>query len=125
MRKLKKGPADKSYGIAVAKLAGLPPAVIARAAGPSRLREGRSDSQSANSLPDSDLALAADRPEPRSDLRCPNVRGQSRVHRSSADLKSANLENLSPLQAFDLLLRLKQRLDAQSDTDRRGQPKPD
>ena len=60
--------------------------------------------------PESDLALAADRPPENPVLE---------------ELKSANVEKLSPLAAFDLLLRLKRRLDALSDRDRRGQPKSD
>jgi len=110
MRKLKPGPADKSYGIAVARLAGLPRAVIERA------RQVLADFEKGEALsigqlaPDSDFALAADRPPENPVIE---------------ELKSADVEKLSPLAAFDLLLRLKQRLAALSDRDRRGQPKPD
>ena len=110
LRKLKPGPADKSYGIEVARLAGLPPAVIARA------KQVLADFEKGEALsigqlaPESDLALAADRPPENPVLE---------------ELKSANVEKLSPLAAFDLLLRLKRRLDALSDRDRRGQPKSD
>ena len=100
MRKLKPGPADKSYGIAVARLAGLPPAVIERA------KQVQADFEKGEALsigqlaPESDLALAADRP-----LENPVLE----------ELKSADVEKLSPLAAFDLLLRLKQRLAEQND----------
>jgi DNA mismatch repair protein MutS len=109
MRKLKPGPADKSYGIAVARLAGLPPAVIERA------KQVQADFEKGEALsigqlaPESDLALAADKPTSESTVPSP----ESIV---LTELKAAEVEKLSPLQAFDLLLRLKQRLDG---------PKPD
>jgi DNA mismatch repair protein MutS len=118
MRKLKPGPADKSYGIAVARLAGLPSSVISRA------RQVQADFEKGEALsigqlaPESDLALAADKPASESMVPSP----ESIV---LTELKAAEVEKLSPLAAFDLLLRLKQRLDALSDRDRRGQPKPD
>ena len=97
MRKLKPGPADKSYGIAVARLAGLPPAVIERA------RRVQADFEKGEALSIGQLApdrrlLAADKPPEDPVLQ---------------DLRAADIEKLSPLQAFDLLLRLKQRLDEQ------------
>ena len=117
MRKLKKGPADKSYGIAVAKLAGLPSSVISRAQQVQADFE-KGEALSINQLaPQSDLALAADRspsdslpPAPCSSLLSPQSSLLNPESSVLADLKSANLESLSPLQAFDLLLRLKQRL---------------
>jgi len=110
MRKLKKGAADKSYGIAVAKLAGLPTAVIERA------RQVLADFEQGERFsvgqlaPDSDLALAADKSA--SESPAPGSSSSVLSPESSvlADLRSADLENLSPLQAFDLLLRLKQSL---------------
>jgi DNA mismatch repair protein MutS len=152
MRKLKPGPADKSYGIAVAKLAGLPSSVISRA------QQVQADFEKGEALsigqlaPESDLALAADgkpglyrapgaprgcpefsggvamaadKPHKKSEVRTPNAEvpsssfGARRSDLSEAvlaELSSADLDNLSPLQAFDLLLRLKQRLQ---------EPKPD
>jgi DNA mismatch repair protein MutS len=97
MRKLKEGPADKSYGIAVARLAGLPPAVIERA------RQVQADFEKGEALSIGQLApdrglLAADKPPENPVLQ---------------DLRATDIEKLSPLQAFDLLLRLKQRLDNQ------------
>ncbi|MCX6843661.1 MAG: DNA mismatch repair protein MutS [candidate division WOR-3 bacterium] len=117
MRKLKPGPADKSYGIAVARLAGLPSSVISRA------EQVQADFEKGEALsigqlaPDREL-LAADKPSEKSMVHSP----ESIV---LTELKAAEVEKLSPLQAFDLLLRLKQRLDAPSDGDGRGQPKPD
>ena len=93
MRKLKEGPADKSYGIAVARLAGLPPAVIERA------RQVQADFEKGEALSLGQLApdrglLAADRPPD---------------HPVIARLKTTNIERLSPLDAFNLLLELKRR----------------
>jgi len=108
MRKLKPGPADKSYGIAVARLAGLPSSVIGRA------RQVQADFEKGEALsigqlaPESDLALAADKPHEKSEVLGQNDEVQYSV---LDDLKSAEIEKLSPLQAFDLLLRLKRRLD--------------
>jgi DNA mismatch repair protein MutS len=108
MRKLKQGPADKSYGIAVARLAGLPSSVIERA------KQVQADFEKGEAIsigqlaPGSDLALAADRPASQSPL--PDPRPPTPESLVLVDLKSANLDSLSPLQAFDLLLRLKQRL---------------
>jgi len=95
MRKLKEGPADKSYGVAVARLAGLPPAVIERA------KQVQADFEKGEALSIGQLApdrglLAADKPPEDPILQ---------------DLRATDIEKLSPLQAFDLLLHLKQRLD--------------
>jgi len=71
------------------------------------------------------VAMAADKPHKKSEVRTPNAEvpsssfGARRSDLSEAvlaELSSADLDNLSPLQAFDLLLRLKQRLQ---------EPKPD
>jgi DNA mismatch repair protein MutS len=111
MRKLKAGPADKSYGIAVAKLAGLPPRVIERA------RQVQADFEKGEALtigqlsPGGDMALAADKPAEKSEVRSTNDELRDSV---LADLTSADIESLSPLQAFDLLLRLKRQLKDQS-----------
>ena len=108
LRKLKPGPADKSYGIAVARLAGLPSSVISRA------KQVQADFEKGEMLsigqlaPDSDLALAADKPHDNSQVESPNDEVQGSVLN---ELKDAEVEKLSPLAAFDLLLRLKQRLD--------------
>ena len=124
MRKLKEGPADKSYGIAVAKLAGLPSSVISRARqvladfeqgeklSVGHLAPGGDMTQSSSIgivSPADDMALAADKPQAKSNVQSP----ESIV---LSELRAADVETLSPLAAFDLLLHLKQRLDA---------PKPD
>jgi len=129
MRKLKPGPADKSYGIAVAKLAGLPSQVITRAQqvladfeqgeklSVNHLAPGRDMTQlsSIGIVSQPDVAMAADKPASESMVPGSESIVHSPESKVLADLKSADLDNLSPLQAFDLLLRLKQRLDAKED----------
>lgn len=103
LRRMKPGPADRSYGIAVARLAGMPLPVIARA------REileglGRAEQQQ--------LALAADRGQvgPRSDA---SIDGSDRpVHPVLVRLRGLNTDELSPLQALNLLAEI-HRLSAQ------------
>ena len=90
LRKLKPGPADKSYGIAVAKLAGLPEPVIRRAR---ELLARLSKAEQLNLSQVSaqvELALAADKPP----------------HPVLARLRGLNPDELSPLQALNLLAEL-------------------
>ena len=96
------GPADRSYGIAVAKLAGLPPAVLARAKSVlGKLEEGRAATGGiAAGLDDLPLfAAVADAPEAGPDpLR--------------AALGEVEADALSPRDALELVYRLK-RLQAE------------
>jgi DNA mismatch repair protein MutS len=93
------GPADRSYGIAVGRLAGLPPAVLARAkAVLSKLEAGR-DATGGLAAGLDDLPLfAAAAPEP--DARDP-------VH---VALESLDIDALSPRDALDRLYELKRLL---------------
>jgi DNA mismatch repair protein MutS len=90
------GAADRSYGIQVARLAGLPPAVIERAGAVLRQLEDGDDAQALNRLVD-DLPLfsAAPRAVPR----------DSGVEEA---LKNLNADELTPREALDLLYRLKE-----------------
>ncbi|MBM3323899.1 DNA mismatch repair protein MutS, partial [candidate division WOR-3 bacterium] len=98
LRKLKPGPADKSYGIAVARLAGLPSEVIRRAEQvlavfEEKERKGVTGlSAVSEQVP---AAIAADAPS----------------HPVLEQLRQTDLERLSPIEAFNLLLRLKRELD--------------
>ncbi len=90
------GPADRSYGVQVAKLAGVPPAVVARA----RQVLDRLESE----------AVAPRRTSP--SCRCspplrrprPPFRGPSEVEAALAEL---DLDGMSPREAMDALYRLK------------------
>ncbi len=92
LRKIHPGPADKSYGIAVAKLAGLPYAVIQRAKD-LLVQLGQQEEQFNFSLlaEPSDLPVAAERPH---------------IHPVISRLRNLNINELSPLQALNLLAEL-------------------
>ena len=101
LHELAEGPADRSYGIAVAKLAGLPPLVLARAkAVLAKLEEGRAATGGiAAGLDDLPLFAAAPREEDTPDaLR--------------AALAAIEPDSLSPREALELLYTLK-RLEAE------------
>ena len=90
------GAADRSYGIAVAKLAGLPPSVVARAKSVlAKLEAGRDATGGiAAGLDDLPLFAAAAEPEQRSD--------------PLADaLAEIEPDSLSPREALEALYRLK------------------
>jgi DNA mismatch repair protein MutS len=100
LHRVKAGAADRSYGIQVAKLAGLPGAVVDRA----REVLGRlekTDTRTANGGALDDLPLfAAARPK-----SGPGKKGPSAVE---AALAALNPDQLSPRDALDALYRLKQ-----------------
>jgi DNA mismatch repair protein MutS len=90
------GAADRSYGIAVAKLAGLPPAVVARARSVlAKLEAGRDATGGiAAGLDDLPLFAAAAEPEQAPDP-------------IAAALAGVEPDKLSPREALDMLYRLK------------------
>ncbi|MGQ0660285.1 DNA mismatch repair protein MutS [Sphingosinicella sp.] len=96
LHEVAEGPADRSYGIAVAKLAGLPPAVLARAkAVLAKLEAGRAATGGiAAGLDDLPLFAAAPAEEAAPDA----------VH---AALAEALPDTLSPRDALELVYRLK------------------
>lgn len=98
LHELAPGPADRSYGLAVARLAGLPPAAIARAKSVlARLEAGRAKTGGlAAGLDDLPLFAAADAaPKPPPDaLR--------------AALAALDIDALSPREALERLYALKQ-----------------
>ena len=93
------GAADRSYGIQVAKLAGLPPAVVARA---ETVLETLEQGEQAG-------ALAPPRRRPAAVLR----HGEAERHRIKAPseleqaLAAVNPDELSPKEALELLYRLR------------------
>jgi DNA mismatch repair protein MutS len=93
------GTADRSYGIHVARLAGLPATVIGRAeAILHALEKGEQSSAVAKLADDLPLFAAAARPAP------PPPRGPSPLEDA---LAVVNADELSPRQALDLVYRLK------------------
>jgi DNA mismatch repair protein MutS len=101
LHELADGPADRSYGIAVAKLAGLPPPVLARAKSVlAKLEEGRAATGGiAAGLDDLPLFAAAPREEAAPDP----------VHAALAEIEP---DTLAPREALELVYRLK-RLQAE------------
>jgi len=97
LHEVSEGPADRSYGLAVARLAGLPPATIARAkAVLAKLEAGRAKTGGlAAGLDDLPLFAAAIEAE---EEECDAVR---------AELDSLDIDALSPREALDILYRLK------------------
>ncbi len=117
-RKLVPGEADKSYGIQVARLAGLPPAVVSRA------------HQVMDSLVAGELPTGAEGAPgtPRGSARKARPRGGSHPGQLSMlepermrpadrqaldELKGLDVNGLTPLQALNLLGRLKDRLTSE------------
>jgi DNA mismatch repair protein MutS len=89
------GPADRSYGVQVAKLAGVPPAVVARARSVlERLEREAGAPAHLEDLPLFAAAAVAEAPS----------RGPSEVE---ATLKALDLDGMSPREAMDALYRLK------------------
>jgi DNA mismatch repair protein MutS len=102
LHRLVAGPASRSYGVAVAKLAGLPEAVLARArALLAMLERGGSVGVTARGkqLDESQLDLFAPTPARRE--------AESDVIET---LRNLDLDNMTPLEALSLLARLKQRV---------------
>ena len=100
LRKVEPGPADRSYGIEVAKLAGLPTEVVVRA------REVLHEHESAEQQATAHLSPGASEPEPKMQLTMFTPLSQKIVDR----LREADLNNLTPIEALNLLHELKKQL---------------
>jgi DNA mismatch repair protein MutS len=101
LRKVEPGAADRSYGIEVAKLAGLPPEVVARA------REVLKEHESAEHELTGHVAHDELSPAPaRVQLTMFTPLSQSVVDR----LREADLNSLTPIEALNLLYELKEQL---------------
>jgi len=103
LHEVAEGPADRSYGLAVAKLAGVPAPVVSRArAVLERLEKGRAETGGlAAGL--GDLPLFAAAAEARADL----------VDTLRDRLKGLDVDALSPREALDLLYDLKREAGAE------------
>src|SRR5438876_11159588 len=100
LRKVEPGPASRSYGIEVAKLAGLPPELIQRA------REVLAEHQRAQQQLGSAMAAAEESPA-RVQLTMFTPLSQRIIDR----LRAVEVEKLTPLEALNLLHDLKQSLN--------------
>ena len=103
LHELAQGPADRSYGLAVAKLAGLPAPVIARAKSVLEKLEATREATGgiAASLGDLPLFAAHSAAEP-----APPQRGDMLAE----NLRAADLDALSPRDALELLYKWKREL---------------
>ncbi len=100
LHEVRKGAADRSYGVQVARLAGLPPSVIERAkvvleALEKGEREGESQKALIDDLPLFRAAPAATLPKPQ------------KVSEVEARLKSIHPDELTPMEALRLIYELK------------------
>ncbi len=100
LRKVEPGPADRSYGIEVAKLAGLPAEVVVRA------REVLHEHENAEHQATEHLSPGAGKPEPQLQLTMFTPLSQKIVDR----LREADLNNLTPIEALNLLNEMKKQL---------------
>jgi DNA mismatch repair protein MutS len=102
LRKVEPGPADRSYGIEVGKLAGLPPEVIIRA------REVLHEHENAEHQTTAHLSPGAKANDDRSSIQLTMFTplSQKIVDR----LKEADLNNLTPLEALNLLHELRKQM---------------
>lgn len=98
LRKVEPGPADKSYGIEVAKLAGLPMAVVERA------REVLAEHEDAERRASDHLSQTP--AEPHLQLTMFTPLSQKIVDR----LRDTDVNNLTPLEALNLLNELKKQI---------------
>jgi DNA mismatch repair protein MutS len=95
LHEAKPGPADRSYGVQVAKLAGVPIAVVARAR--EVLQRLESETSSPVRLDDLPLFSAVATP----------VTARSEPSKVEADLRALDLDGMSPREAMDVLYRLR------------------
>jgi len=101
LRKVEPGAADRSYGIEVAKLAGLPNEVIERA------REVLAEHETAEQRLTEQLASDERRPMPPAQLTIFTPLSQPVLER----LREVDLNRLTPLEALNLLAELKKQVD--------------
>jgi len=101
LRKIIEGGADRSYGIHVAQLAGLPPAVITRA------REVLARLESANTSSSNQLPVSTDLGTGK---RLPDQRLPT-PHSIIDEVRQMDLFSMTPLEALNRLASLQRRLD--------------
>lgn len=101
LHEVRKGAADRSYGVQVAKLAGLPATVVARARDVLEMLEQASRDGSGSKIKIDDLPLFAAAPPAQPTMQ----KGPSPLETL---LKSVHPDELSPREALEMLYRLKE-----------------
>ncbi|MBX3356074.1 MAG: DNA mismatch repair protein MutS [Phycisphaeraceae bacterium] len=111
LHRIEPGRSDRSYGIHVARIAGLPTETISRA---KAILEGLSVQHAAPELsadapsgPSSTATGATTTATPRGARRQPGLFDEAPPHPALRDLREIDLDQLTPLAAFDALRRLK------------------
>ena len=121
LHKLGPGPSDRSYGVEVARLAGVPVPVVQRArtilAGLERGREGSRKAVSVASMSRPGLDLPKAKPEADADLPEINAAPPAAEHPLVRLLYDLTPETLSPLDALKLLMEWKSLWGTEPDTD--------
>jgi DNA mismatch repair protein MutS len=113
LRKLKEGPAAESYGLHVARLAGLSERVLHRAAEiMERLKEGEEIFHKA--LPESAVPVKARPGEP--------AVPDARLHRIAEDLAALDLNRMTPLEALNRIHTWKALFDGKTPPRSAGKP---
>jgi DNA mismatch repair protein MutS len=114
LRKLTPGGASRSFGVEVAKLAGLPPSVIARAQGILRALESNRPGGLPGALP---RVIAPAAGAPQLDLFSDDVPGSTMTAHERAQqaeildaLRALEPDDVTPRQALELLIDLKKKL---------------
>jgi DNA mismatch repair protein MutS len=108
LRRLERGGADRSYGIQVARLAGLPPEVVSRA------RELLAELEGTHSAGGAGLGRSGEH-QPLSVVREQLSLFPSAEHPALARLRQVNIENLTPLDALNLLADLRRSVAGERD----------
>jgi DNA mismatch repair protein MutS len=107
LRKIVPGPSDQSYGIHVAKLAGIPHAVVERAR--EILFNLEKKELDTAGVPRIAYRTASPRDETQF-LLFQEDRELERFSRVREEARELDLERITPLEAFDLLKKLKEKL---------------
>jgi DNA mismatch repair protein MutS len=113
LRKLAAGGASRSFGVEVAKLAGLPPAVVERARAILRTLENDGGAPARGDAPHPVMPASAD-PAPQLGLFAPAAPARPRSGAAAdevlATLRALDVDDLSPRAALDLLATLTKKL---------------
>jgi DNA mismatch repair protein MutS len=109
LRKLQPGGASRSFGIEVAKLAGLPSSVLGRAQGIlASLEAGRS--QRGDGPPRAALPAESEGPQMGLPFAAQAPPSRPEIDEVLARIRSAEPDDLTPRQAHELLAELKKKL---------------
>ena len=112
LRKIVRGGADRSFGIQVAKLAGLPDAVVERAK--KILKQLEEDDRIHQSGTEEEIASACDEPDGNESENSTQTLDSppSEPSEVERELRSLDINHITPMEAIDILYRLVQKAKA-------------